>query len=106
MKRDIKVAICGELPTAYNLLLTNGVVQIERFMDATEIPNEEKYNMILIYAPHADGLFNVKYSVLGNYNIPVLLLSEPCSKAALDHLQTVIEHIDVNLSKAEVIRCG
>lgn len=106
MKRDIKVAICGELPTAYNLLLTNGIVRIERYMDATEIPCEEMYDMILIYAPHADGLFNVKYSVLGNYNIPVLLLGEPSSKAALNNLQEVIDHINVNPSMSEVVCCG
>ncbi len=76
MPRNIKVAVCGELPTACECLLQNGVVLIDKFMDATEIPNEMDYHLILIYAPNAEGLLNIQYSrsdlfESGNQSIPI-----------------------------------
>ena len=99
MKRRIKVAICGELPTAYNFLLENGVVNIDRFMDATEMKNESVYHLILVYAPQAEGLLNTQYSrsglfVGGGDTIPIRLLNEPCCQSALVELESTIRRIE------------
>ena len=62
MRRKIKVAVCGELPTACDFLLKHGVVQIDQFLDATEIRREREYHLILIHAPRAEGLLNTHYA--------------------------------------------
>ena len=36
---QVRVAICGALPTAHNHLLRCGVVQIDQYHDAAEIPH-------------------------------------------------------------------
>ena len=37
MPNNIRVAVCGELPTACEHLLRMGVVQIDQYMNATEM---------------------------------------------------------------------
>ena len=103
-KRDIKVAVCGELPTACNHLLECGVVHIDQYLDATEIPDETAYHLILIYAPHAEGLLNTQYSRSGLYSegvthIPIRLLNEPCCRSALLELRSTIRRIEQHMNK-------
>lgn len=105
MKRHIKVAVCGELPTACDCLLRNGVVQIDKYLDATEIPRETDYHLILIYAPHAEGLLNTQYSISDLYDtsehtIPIRLLGEPCCDSALVELKSTIRRIDRHIKEA------
>ena len=56
--REIRVAMCGSLPTAYNFLLKQGVVQIDQYEYATEIVDESAYHLILIYAPGGEGILD------------------------------------------------
>ena len=98
-KRNIKVAVCGELPTACDYLLQCGVVQIDKYMDAAEISDETAYHLILIYAPHAEGLLNTQYSRSTLYSeglnhIPIRLLNEPCCKSALLELRSTVRRIE------------
>ena len=100
---QIRVAICGNLPTAYNFLLENGIVQIDNYMDATEIQSENSYHLILVYAPQAEGLLNTQYSRAdffeeGVNSIPIRLLNEPCCKSALVELESTIRRISAKLS--------
>ena len=102
MKKKIRVAVCGELPTACNFLLQNGVVNIDKFHDASEIPDETDYHLMLIYAPQAEGLLNVRYT--RNINpaepaegIPVRLLNEPCCHSALVELKSTIRRVSDSL---------
>ena len=100
---QIRVAICGNLPTAYNFLLENGVVNIDKYMDATEIQNENSYHLILVYAPQAEGLLNTQYSISdffeqGIRSIPIRLLNEPCCKSALVELESTLRRIGAKLS--------
>ena len=104
MKREIRVAVCGELPTACDFLLRLGVVQIDKFMDATEIANETSYHLILIYAPHAEGLLHTQYSrgetfENGRESIPIRLLNEPCCHSALMELKSTVRRIVGKLTK-------
>ena len=96
MRRKIKVVVCGELPTACDFLLKHGVVQIDQFLDATEIRRERDYHLILIHAPHAEGLLNTHYAGSGmpQRPIPIRLLGEPCCKSALIELKSTIRRIE------------
>lgn len=98
MPENIRVAVCGELPTACDYLLRMGVVQIDRYMDATELVAETDYHLILIYAPHAEGLLNTTYSRSPLYEegkspIPIRLLNEPCCHSALLELGSTVRRI-------------
>lgn len=98
MVSQIKVAVCGELPTACNFLLSQGVVQIDQYLSATEIAAEADYHLILVYAPHAEGLLNTAYSITpffksGKQSIPIRLLNEPCCHSALVELKSTIRRI-------------
>lgn len=104
MTKHIKVAVCGELPTACDCLLRNGVVQIDKYLDATEIHREMDYHLILVYAPHAEGLLNTQYSKSNLFDtsdrtIPIRLLGEPCCDSALVELKSTIRRIDRHLKE-------
>lgn len=104
MKQQIRVAVCGELPTACNYLLKLGVVQIDRFNDATEIAEETDYNLVLIYAPQAEGFLNtVCLRGAGHESgegIPVRLLNEPCCHSALLELKSTIRRMEKKLANS------
>lgn len=102
MYREIKVAVCGELPTACDFLLSQGVVQIDQYLSATEIAEETDYHLILVYAPQAEGLLNTAYSIspmfeTGKQAIPIRLLNEPCCHSALVELRSTIRRISQSL---------
>ena len=103
MRKKIKVAVCGELPTACEFLLQNGVVQIDKYMDAAEIANETDYQLILVYAPQAEGLLNTHYAQselpeAGVPSIPIRLLGEPCCHSALVELRSTLRRIEQHIS--------
>ena len=98
MLKNIKVAVCGNLPTACDYLMRQGVVQIDKYMDATELTEETSYHLILIYAPCAEGLLNTAYSrstvfADSRVSIPIRLLNEPCCHSALLELKSTIRRI-------------
>ena len=104
MKRKIKVAVCGNLPTACNHLLKLGVVNIDKYHDAVDIKDETDYHLILVYAPHAEGLLDTHYARCGVFeqvkqNIPLRLLGEPCCRSALVELSCTIDEIEKALNK-------
>lgn len=103
MTSVIRVAVCGELPTACNWLLQNGVVQIDKYLDATEMSDETAYHLILIYAPQAEGLLNTQYSRSAQFSeglnhIPIRLLNEPCCQSALVELRSTLRRIEQHLA--------
>ena len=99
MKKQIRVAVCGELPTACEYLLENGVLQIDQYLDATEITDETSYHLILIYAPHAEGLLDTQYS-RDLHSIPIRLLNEPCCRSALVELKSTVRRIERQMQDA------
>lgn len=105
MLKNIRVAVCGELPTACDYLLSLGVVQIDHYLDATEIPEESDYHLFLIYAPQAEGLLNTLYaSGTGGEDecyVPIRLLKEPCCHSALLELKCMIRQIEKKLLDGE-----
>ena len=104
--RKVKVAICGNLPTAYEYLLRMGVVQIDQYLYATELTDEKDYHLILVYAPNAEGIFNTVYrpgsvTADGGPHVPIRLLNEPCCHSALLELKSMIRRICANLENHE-----
>ena len=98
MTRNIKVAVCGELPTACDYLLRQGGVHSEQYMDATELTNESAYHLILIYAPNAEGILDTVYtrttrSGKQKASVPIRLLNEPCCTSALLELKSLVRRI-------------
>ena len=106
MTGKIRVAVCGDLPTACDHLLKNGVVKIDQYMDATEIGDESAYHLILIYAPQAEGLLNTQYTrgdffEEGFRCIPIRLLNEPCCSSALIELESTVRRIAKRLKQVQ-----
>jgi len=98
MNRNIKVAICGRLPTAYNYLLRHGVVQIDQYEDAVELSEETAYHLILIHSPSGEGLLDTVYSRKSasgdnTATVPMRLLNEPACDSALLELKSMIRRI-------------
>lgn len=106
---NVRVAVCGELPTACDHLLRNGVVHIDQYTDAAELTDETKYHLILIYAPNAEGLLDTMYSRSEpsgrERRIPIRLLNEPCCHSALLELSSVIRRITSELSRQQQDPC-
>lgn len=107
---NIKVAVCGELPTARDYLLRQGVVKIDQYIDATEIRDEGSYHLILIYAPNAEGLLDTVYSLTTTSgkqkaSVPIRLLNEPACDSALLELRSMIRRITKALpERMEVVQ--
>ena len=107
MTKHVRVAVCGHLPTACDYLLQQGVVQIDRYMDATELTDETAYHLILIYAPNAEGLLDTQFSrcqIPGKAQkpIPIRLLNEPCCHSALLELRSIVRRISASLRREQI----
>ncbi len=104
--RNVKVAVCGNLPTACEYLLRHGVVQIDQYEDAAEMVDETDYHLILIYAPNAEGILDTVYSRMplsgnGSATVPIRLLNEPACDSALLELKSVIRRISQSLGASD-----
>lgn len=103
--RNVRVAICGKLPTTYNYLLKQGMVQIDQYEDATELLEETTYHLILIYAPGGEGILDTVYSRKtvsgkGDATVPIRLLNEPACDSALIELKSIIRRIEKQLAES------
>lgn len=104
--RNVKVAVCGHLPTACDYLLSHGVVHMDHYDDATELVDETAYHLILIYAPNAEGILNTVYSRGASSGdemteVPIRLLNEPACQSALSELKSIVRRISQGLSDSE-----
>ena len=61
MLRNVRIAVCGNLPTVCEYLTKQGVIHIDKYTDAVEIRRESDYHLILVYAPQAEGLLGTFY---------------------------------------------
>lgn len=97
----VRIAVCGELPTACECLKKNGVVNIEKYSDAAELGlrlRGSPCDLILIYAPLGEGLINTNYSFRECLThdwttVPVRMLDEPACMSALDELMATVEEL-------------
>ena len=98
MPENLRVAVCGELPTACDFLLKQGVCSIDYYSDATHLSEESAYHLILIYAPNAEGILDTVYmqptmSGEKKSTVPIRLLNEPCCHSALLELKSMLRRI-------------
>lgn len=95
MLKNLRIAVCGELPTACAALRKEGVAQIDRYSDSLDLAmNLRKgipYHLILVYAPQGEGLTEVTYpykvQLQGDWQtVPIRMLGEPACTSALSEL--------------------
>ena len=89
---QIRVAICGELPTVCEYLTKQGVVHLDRYIDAVEIRRESDYHLILIYAPQAEGMLGTFYQMKDKV-VPIRMLNEPCCHGILSEIKMTVQEI-------------
>ena len=96
--KNIRIAVCGELPTACRALREMGISQIDKYDDALnvcfKVRNGEKYHLILVYAPQGEGLdADMPYKIRCDdewQSVPVKLLNEPACSSALIELRSAV----------------
>ena len=54
--RQVRVAVCGELPTVCTYLEKQGVIHIDKYRAASDMERVSDYHWILIYAPNAEEI--------------------------------------------------
>jgi len=95
MPENLRIAVCGELPTACAALREEGVAQIDHYSDSLDLAmNLRKgiaYHLILIHAPRGEGLTEMTYpykvQMQGDWQIvPVRMLGEPAGASVLSEL--------------------
>ena len=95
MTREIKVAVCGELPTACAALRKEGIAQIDHYNDSLDLAmNLRKgilYHLILVHAPLGEGLSEMTYpykvQLQGDWQtVPRRMLGEPACASVLSEL--------------------
>jgi len=99
--KDIRIAICGNLPTACKALRDMGVAKIDKFDDGIDacfrLRRGEEYHLILVYAPQAEGIdADMPYKIRcddGWKSIPIKLLNEPACDSALIELESAVRTI-------------
>ncbi|MBQ2732980.1 MAG: hypothetical protein IJF74_02385 [Clostridia bacterium] len=98
----IKVAVCGALDTACDVLREEGVSHIDSYSDALDLAfrlkQGEKYHLILIHAPFGEGLIETEYpyrtQIQGDWvKVPVRMLNEPACHSALVELKSTVRSI-------------
>ena len=66
MLSEMRVAVCGDLPTLCNMLRKEGVSRIDRYADSIDLSvrlrRGEKYHLILVHAPQGAGLGTTEYA--------------------------------------------
>lgn len=101
LMKDIRIAICGDLPSACKTLRDMGVSHIDKYDDALDacfkLRSGEEYHLILVYAPQGEGLdADMPYKITCDdewKKIPVKLLNEPACESALFELESTVRTI-------------
>lgn len=99
--KNIRIAICGNLPTTCKALRDMGVSRIDKYDDGINacfrLRRGEEYHMILVYAPQGEGLeAEMPYKVRcdGEWkSVPIKLLNEPACNSALVELEAAVRNI-------------
>ena len=103
MLRNVRIAVCGNLPTVCEYLIKQGVIHIDKYTDAVNIGRESDYHLILVYAPQGEGLVSTYYTTgskrYGTEQvIPVRMLGEPCCHSALLEIKMTVQSLARALS--------
>ena len=100
MLNEIRIAVCGDLPTTCKMLRREGVSQIDAYSDAIDLSvrlrRGEKYHLILVHAPNGAGLGNTACSYKtrlegGWETVPIRMLNEPAYPAELSEIRVTLQ---------------
>ena len=100
MLHEIRIAVCGDLPTTCKALRKVGVSRIDRYADSIDLSVKlrrgEKYHLILVHAPQGAGLGTTEYSyktkLEGDWEtVPVRLMNEPAYPAELSEIRVTLQ---------------
>ena len=83
--RDIRIAICGKIPSAITLLQQEGVTNIHEYNHSLEMlgdiqDKKLEFHMVLVYAPLGDSIIDASYRMNveeGRKDVPLWLVNEP-----------------------------
>ena len=99
MLECVRIAVCGELPTACAELRKEGIKLIEPYSNALDLAASLRkgipYHLILIHAPLGEGLTDMSYpykvNLQGDWrSVPVRMLSEPPCRTVLSELKDTV----------------
>ena len=97
MLRNVKIAVCGNLPTVCEYLTRQGVINIDKYTDAVDIRRESDYHLILVYAPQAEGMLGTFYQMKDKV-VPIRMLNEPCCHGILSEIKLTVYNLARTLS--------
>ena len=98
--RQVKIAVCGKLPTVCAYLEKLGVIHIDQYESATDMGRESDYHLILVYAPNAEGLLNTcVHGSTDDKCVPIRLLNEPCCRSMLTEIKLAVCNIARSISE-------
>jgi len=99
MLNEMRVAVCGDLPTTCKALRELGISQIDNYSDGIKLwfrlRQETPYHLVLIHSPAGSGMTDLHHSYKEKLNdewseIPVMLLDEPACAAELDMVKATL----------------
>ena len=99
MLSEMKIAVCGELPTTCKALRRAGISRIDRYADSIDLSvrlrRGEKYHLILVHAPQGAGLGATEYAYKteldGDWlSVPVRLMNEPAYPSELSEVKVTL----------------
>lgn len=101
---NIKVAVCGTLPSACRFLGKKGIYQIDRYNDAADIAmnlnfKNFEYDLILVYAPFGDGLIFSTYNYTKDnetVSVPLRMIDDLVYSSTECELNVLIDRIAKN----------
>ena len=97
MLSNVRIAVCGNLPTVCEYLTKQGVINIDKYTDAVEIRRESDYHLILDYAPQAEGMLGTFYQMKDKV-VPIRMLNEPCCHGILSEIKMTVKDLARTLS--------
>lgn len=102
MLSEMRVAVCGDLPTACGALKKEGVSHVDSFADGIELwvklRKSEPYHLVLIHSQSGAGMTDLhcsyKTRMEGEWStVPVMLISEPACPGELDNVRAALRSI-------------
>ena len=99
MLNEMRIAVCGDLPTTCDMLRKDGISHIDTYADGIQLwfrlRKEKPYHLILIHSQVGAGMTDLHCSYKERLEgepitVPVMLLSEPAYSGELDNVRLAL----------------